>query len=343
MIDNSKFAYSVGRIRVLETSLLNQNEVERMIGAPNAENAFRILNELDFSSHLDEVKEMTQFQKILDAGLLDIKNILIKIAPYQWFLNILWYYYDIHNIKLILKANLLEKNQNEIKNFYSKLGIIDLEILEKLIFDEEKESLNLPLNDEKIILKEIIEIKKEFAKEKDPQIIDLRLDKIYLKLCFNISKKLSNNFITNFITNLKDLYNINIFIRAKIQNKDSEFLEKSLATHGTLNKKFYLNMFKDDLDSFITSTKNSVFASLIQKSLTYYKKNNSLLKFDKLADDYQTNFIKKAKIITFGPEPLLSYFWAKKNNAQIIRMIMVNKLNGASPDEIRERVRELYI
>ncbi|GAG29441.1 unnamed protein product, partial [marine sediment metagenome] len=44
-----------------------------------------------------------------------------------------------------------------------------------------------------------------------------------------------------------------------------------------------------------------------------------------------------------GPEALIAYFLAKKNNALIIRMILINKLNAVDPEEIRIRLRKLYV
>ena len=45
----------------------------------------------------------------------------------------------------------------------------------------------------------------------------------------------------------------------------------------------------------------------------------------------------------YGPEPLIAYFLAKKNNALIVRMILVNKLNKIEPEEIKDRLRDLYV
>lgn len=55
------------------------------------------------------------------------------------------------------------------------------------------------------------------------------------------------------------------------------------------------------------------------------------------------NLNKSSKYITFGPEPIFSYIVAKETEIKNLRIIMVSKTNGISPEAIRERVRDLYV
>ena len=82
MINKYDFAYSVALIRTLETLLLNENEVERMMLAKDAMDAFRILNEFDYADNKAGIESPSDFQKVIDEGLMDIKEILTK---FQFF------------------------------------------------------------------------------------------------------------------------------------------------------------------------------------------------------------------------------------------------------------------
>jgi V/A-type H+-transporting ATPase subunit C len=55
------------------------------------------------------------------------------------------------------------------------------------------------------------------------------------------------------------------------------------------------------------------------------------------------DFIKKAKQVSFGVEPLIGYIIAKETEIKIIRIIMVGKLNNIAPNIIRERLRDAYV
>ena len=64
---------------------------------------------------------------------------------------------------------------------------------------------------------------------------------------------------------------------------------------------------------------------------------------EKLFDEYVLNYVKKAKYITFGIEPLIGYFFAKKTECINIRNIITGKINRLPSDVIKQRLRKTYI
>lgn len=53
--------------------------------------------------------------------------------------------------------------------------------------------------------------------------------------------------------------------------------------------------------------------------------------------------MKDSKFVTFGPERILSYIYAKETEIKLIRIIMVGKLNNVAEEVIRERLRDSYV
>ena len=47
--------------------------------------------------------------------------------------------------------------------------------------------------------------------------------------------------------------------------------------------------------------------------------------------------------MVLGPEPVIAYLLAKENEIKIIRIIMVGKINRLPTEEIRERLRDVYV
>ena len=52
--------------------------------------------------------------------------------------------------------------------------------------------------------------------------------------------------------------------------------------------------------------------------------------------------MKNSKLVTFGPEKILSYIYAKETEIKVIRIIMVGKLNNIAEEVVRERLRDIY-
>ncbi|EGY80657.1 V-type ATP synthase, subunit C [Peptoniphilus indolicus ATCC 29427] len=47
--------------------------------------------------------------------------------------------------------------------------------------------------------------------------------------------------------------------------------------------------------------------------------------------------------MTYGPEVLFAYLYARETEIKNIRMILISKLNSTDTNSIRERLRETYV
>ena len=59
-------------------------------------------------------------------------------------------------------------------------------------------------------------------------------------------------------------------------------------------------------------------------------------------DNAAVEFIKNAKLTSFGDAPVIAYLAAVENELTAVRMILTGFLAGLAPETIRERLRESY-
>ncbi|MCD6109509.1 V-type ATPase subunit [bacterium] len=341
-MDNTQFVQSVSWIRVLENQLLNGNELERMILAKDAKDAYKILNETDYSSHIGDIEDVSSFEEVINHGLADTKELINRIAPNKWIFNILWYRYDFHNMKVLLKAKHSEKSFEDIENLIFNFGAVPSLALKKYIFDGEEPSFGLGEEDEKYLKESIKLAEGDYLKSNDPQMIDIVLDKRFCKIINAIAEQSGNEFLIKFTKKYIDLKNIELFIRLKIQGREEALLEKGFINRGYIDKYRFSDSFRKDVNEFAEALKHTDYGSIISGAVKGYNDDKSFVKLDKLSYDHLTNYIQQAKRMAMGPEPVFAYFWAKKNNALIIRSIMVGKLNEIEAEHIRKMVRDLY-
>lgn len=344
-MNNNSFTYSVGRIRALEQLLLNHNEVERMMLAKSAEDAFSILDELDYANNkANQDASIQDFQLVLDSGILETKELLDRITPDHEILNILWYKYDFHNIKTLIKAKYAEKSEEEVLPLLSNLGAIPVESLVQFILKKQHHT-SLRINPEaEIKLREsIFATYKSFEKSKDPMVIDTYLDKVLLEFIYGIAQKSRSQFLVQYLEKFVDLYNIKLFFRTKAADKDFSKFEIAFSDLGTISFAKYQNAYKQSLADFLEVLKGTPYLKIAETALTHFQEEHSFIMLEKEIENYLTDHIKEAKLVPFGPEPLLAYFLAKENNSLIIRMILIHKINQIDPEEIRKRLRNLYI
>jgi len=339
---NEDFAHSVARIRVLETTLLNENEVERMLLAKNAQEAYKIFNELDYSNHVGDISNVESFQEVINAGLKDSKDLITSIVPYKWVFDILWFRYDFHNIKTLLKAKFSGKEFKDIEDYMMPFGSIEVSKLKASIMDGQDVSFKLKAEHETAVKEGINEAEKLFKETGDPQMIDLYLDRKFCKISTDIAKASKHKFVLDLVKKYTDLKNIEAFIRLKAQGREESILEQALTNSGTITKKRFTDLFNRDMNEFVEAMHSTDYAEVVRKGVKGFDEERSFATLEKASYDHITDFIQVAKRIAFGPEPIFGYFWAKKNNALIIRTIMVGKLNGFEPEEIKSKLRNLY-
>ncbi|MDX9970629.1 MAG: V-type ATPase subunit [Candidatus Gracilibacteria bacterium] len=340
--DIHEFAYAVGLVRALENNLLSENEMERMLLAKTPEEALRILNETDFGRNLDPSTKPEDFQKVLDKNYLEFKEKMIACVPDKRILNILWMEYDFHNIKTMLKAKLMGKSFEDIEAILSKLGKINILHLKDYIFDGVNNEWGIYPKTEEYIKKRIISAKNLFLKIGNPQVIDLFLDQKLMKVIFGKAQDSKSEFLVTYIRKLIDLNNIRLFFRMQITGKDIQMFEYGFLWNGTIPWEKMRDSYSQGLSSFVENMKNTSYGKIVSEGMKKYEEENTLIFLEKDIENHLIDYIKGASLITFGPEPIIAYLLAKKNNAFIVRMIMVNKLNKIPPEEIKERLRILY-
>jgi V/A-type H+-transporting ATPase subunit C len=54
-------------------------------------------------------------------------------------------------------------------------------------------------------------------------------------------------------------------------------------------------------------------------------------------------YLRKAKYIVFGPEPIFAYAQAKKRELQLLRLLGVGKLNQIPAEMLKQRMSETYV
>jgi len=163
-----------------------------------------------------------------------------------------------------------------------------------------------------------------------------------LEKFLRIAKNFKIDFFIDYLCSLSDLLNIKLFFRFKNLKKEREELSGVLLNTGYLKKKVYLDCYLEPWEFFLENLKFTRYASLIKESFEYLEKEGSFLKLEMLIEDFLINKIRPAKYICLGPEPLLAYYLAKRQEINLLRFLILGKWNNLSKDKILERLSDTY-
>lgn len=333
-MDVMKFTQAISRIWVLETRLLDKGKIDRMIDAPSANDVLRIINETEYSNVSANVKRAEDYEEILSAELSRVYNLLYEISPVKEIVKIMSLKYDYHNIKVLLKAKVLRK---DLSNILIKLGDLDIQEIKRKIDGENYNNINGTLG------KGIAEAMAVFKETNDPQKIDFIMDKYMFIELLEINKSLNYGFIDELVKSMIDSTNIKTLLRVKKQNKGREFANQVIYEGGAIDKDRLINLLNESPENIMNKLQSTVYSDMIKTGFEEYIKTGSVNLLEKLSDNYVMDLMKKSKLVSFGPERLFAYIYAKETEIKILRIIMVAKLNNITSEVIRERLRDIYV
>ncbi|MFH1760954.1 MAG: V-type ATPase subunit [bacterium] len=319
--------YSTGRIRSLESHLLTDDRLLRLINAENYMSAIALLRETPYVLHLNKLGPNISIDNLINSELMIIKNLLDHLAPNHPIIIKLWEKYDYLNIKFILKSYLLNKTAD--KEHLYQIGNLDPD---HLIYFIRENTDNIPKN-----IKNIISQAKQSALENNhnTQIVDIVLDKYYLESAKSLAIKSSVKLFIDYIALQIDLANIKTILTAP----NSRIPEGRLVSGGLINT----DVLQKPLSEIVNNLKYSPYPISLPGYLQEFEKNNICYKIESDFDNLILDQIRKAKYINFGIEPIIGFFIAKETEIKNLRIILLGKLKNIGPNIIKERLRKSYV
>ncbi|GIM29552.1 ATP synthase subunit C [Clostridium polyendosporum] len=333
-MNEMQFAQVIPRLRVLETRLLDKAKFDRMIDASSAQEVLRVLQETEYANVMHNVKRAEDYEMILSGELKRVYQLIYNISPVKEVVDVMAIKYDYHNLKVLLKEKFLDK---DFSNMIIHVGKVEVSKLKYAVDNEYYRDLEATMR------KSIEEVVIDFTSNKDPQRIDIIFDKYMFEEMVQISKNIGDRFLEKYIESWIDLTNIRTLLRIKKQNKSREFFLSVIIKGGTIDKDKLLALLSDSVENIPGKLFYTNYAEILRVGIEAYSKNGSVNILEKLSDNYIMEFMKNAKYVSFGIEPLIAYTFAKESEIKIIRIIMVGKLNNIAGEVIRERLRDCYV
>ena len=334
-MDRMDFLQAVTRTRVLETRLLSRATIERMVEAKDIEEVIKVLGETEYVSSLEGLNRPEEYENILSKELKRVYDLTYDMVNDKTVVDLLALKYDYHNLKVLVKEKIL--GNSNVENLYIPVGMMDIESLRQNYLSDNFKDI-----DDKI-KGVLLAVEEDFERNKDPQRIDILLDKYYYIHLYELAKETEIPLFIDYVQDLIDFTNIRTLIRVKKQNKDMKFLEDVVLPNGKIEAGDIIMSLNDPVEEIINKFRNYDISPEVIKGLEAYKDTGRLSEFEKLMDNYIIELNKQSKYVHFGPEPIFSYIVAKETEIKVLRIIMVSKLNNIPPDRIRERLRDLYV
>jgi len=358
-MNNANYAYAVGRIRALENQLLRMIDFERLLETESAEAVLEELSDTDYGEHLTRIKNTSDFEFILNEELKKVYKLTSELSLDPEITNLFFLKKDLHNLKVLLKSKYVPTLA--VEDYLIDLGLFSLSDLRNMVEKNDYSNFgNLTIQG---AIKQAI---RQFELTHQAELIDYVLDAAIYELSLTTVREYRNTFLEKLFQLEIDTINLKTLVRFIVARKDKRYLKDVLIYGGDIPYEFFLKALTENekevrqkihqerYRNIVVYEENigakerrlpflENYEKILVAGINYWEKNRSFSYLEKLIDDHLTQYLKRAKYISLGIEPLIAYLLAKETEIKNIRTIIVGKLNRLPEETIRERLREPYV
>lgn len=331
---DTMFLYAVSRVKALENNLLSKSTVDRMLEARTPEEAIKILSETDYGNYFGEVEGAYDFEKALDQSLMAAYKVIEDSTGDKRFTLLSRLRYDFHNLKVLMKEKYLKE---DFRHILSHTGSIKVEALRKAVDDKDMVGFDSHIRDafEKADM--------DFELKGDPQRIDMILDQGLYAYLLELAKDIKDDGLIELIKAEIDLLNINTLLRIRKIGGGTKFLEMALIDGGFLDRSVLSGSLGEPVGSFADRLSSTIYDKVAAEGIGSFEDIGSTTVLEKISDNLLLDMAKRGKFAAFGVLPIIGYLRAKENETRVIRIIMVGRINKIPVENLRERLRDLYV
>ncbi len=324
------YLYSSSRLRCLERKLLTRERMERMCEAKTNDDAVKVLEECNYPEFSPQ--SLADVENILALERQKTFKLLESISPDKRLVDIFKIKYDYHNLKVIIKG---EQANEDYTFLLSPCGRFPANQLIEML--RENSFAGMP----PILSRAVREGKEVLGRTGDPQAGDFILDKACYTEMLGLAKEFNRPFVLGYVQLLIDCINLRSAVRARRMGRGPDFLKQSLIPGG----KFPLTRFMGDISGdYLESLYHSTpLEQAAEAGAAALRNEGSLAQIDLQCDNAINAYLKDAKYIAFGEQPLIAYAAAKEAELTAVRTIMAGRFGDLPSKTIKERLREAYV
>ena len=320
------------RIHAMETRLLTEERMDRMIDARDTDEAAKVLAECGYG----ELSEPTGggVERLLTEAQAELFRDLGGYAVARPVIEVFRCKYDYHNAKVLVKAAALGMEPGGAEHMLLPGGRYD----PKAMLEEFQRGELTMCGD--ILRRGVSRARETLGSTGDPQLADFILDRAYFEELTALAKAADSAFLQGYVALLIDAANLRSAVRASRLGKGRDFLEQVLLPGGTVSVQTISAAGGQGVDGVFHA---GPLAQAAEAGAALAEPGSgALTDFERLCDDAVMEYLGGGRRVAFGEQPVIGYLYAREAEMTAVRTIMSGRLAGLSGDVIRRRLRRPY-
>jgi V/A-type H+-transporting ATPase subunit C len=314
--DALRYGFAVGKVRVLETRMLDQAAFERLLDATTLTEQLRLLSDTSYGRYLESAQTAEDVERGLDRALDDFYRYLEEAALPPEVTAFFRTRHDFTNLKAALKARLFGV---PLKDLLVGHGAVPAEA-----FEGDLAELSEPLGS----------VAEELADATDTAVIDATVDAAMFGELLRLAKKVKNAFLGRIAQLLIDMGNVKTLVRGVHAGYSEERISGLMNPGGTIPpEQMSLLCPVDPAQLGAALSKFEVCRLLSTADLA------DPAALDLAVDAVLAGALRDGRKVPVGSEPVIAYVFAREIEAATLRMLLLGKVAGIPHGTLRARLR----
>ncbi len=350
-MDNiGSYEYAVGRVKSLEAHLIEPSSFQRMIDAPDFDEALRFLAEGQYAGRLTR----DGFEAALDSALSEAYQDVSGYSPDPYFTGMFLAEYDFLKLKAFLKEAFLKAQGQPAPVLTAPLlgfaAEADLRAIaheaqasegvrkDNLAFGEDRKP-----TDADVLMAALKDAAYEAAMRytragQDPLEIDAAVDVAAYAYLKKVAGRRAASWALELIAVKADTTNFMLVMRATNAGKGLRFIADSLVPGGAIPHERLIDAAREGDERLRRVLESSPYWRSLMDAFERWQKEGSIRSFEMSANLLVHSVVRQSRISTEGYVPVMGYLLMRQYEASIIRRILAGKAKALASGFIRERL-----
>ena len=321
------YAYACARLSALNKRLLEPQTVQRMADG-SLSDAMRALSDVRYGNLPDATE--ADIERMIEREMTDAMQEVKELSPNPAITDLFLLYADVQNLKVLLKARLLEQTET----VFTPGGLYEKEQLALMV--KEKQYKELP----KIFADALRKLEKQLEVRVEPRNISIALDRAYLAYALQQSAK--DPVFSQYFKAKADFDNVLTFLRLRAMGASINTLDEVILPEGGIKYRDLYQSYELSFDSLNRVLNECVCREALLAGLNAMQRTGNIAELEKARDNYLVSLLSSHKYETESIYPIVGYYLAKEREGRAVRLIITAKRNRLPDSVIRERLVMLY-
>lgn len=328
------YLFGSANLRALENAIVGGERIRHVLETKTLADAYAVLAEYGVKLVTDPESGSVRREETLLSLLRGAYEKVHELAPDSETLRLWLYPYDCNNLKAAIKC---AARGIDPTSMYFDFGTVATENISEMVktgvFD-----LLPPM-----MQKGAAEATVSFAKTKNPQVVDLILDRACYADMLRAAQASDNDYVLRLVRAKIDLINLTIAIRI-LRMRSGEagklLLRDALLAGGEIDVQTLDMLFEKGEHELLSHLRSTAYEPIAEQLLYG---DSSLTALERSCDDFWMEMVKETKFIPMGQEVMVSFLLAHEYEVRNLRIVLSGKEAGLSIPTIRERIRASYV